>query len=315
MALDRRIHAYRSDLADISLKGQVEAERFVSGDPASIAIPVVDLRPKPDLTTGIDTQLLFGETVTVFERSNGWAWVKAAQDSYVGYLPESGLAEPNHAATHWIIQPRTFVYSESDMKRPVLFSLSIGSQISVTGEAETRGTRYLLLATGGAVVAQHAVPIAQYPSDDFVSVAARLLETPYLWGGKSAFGLDCSALVQLAMLMTGRSVPRDSDMQAKSLGVEIERGDLKRGDLVFWKGHVGIMEDDATLLHANGHTMSVARENLDAAIERIGWLYGGPTGYRRPSLSVPERLIDQKFQRLPILQPVDLGLRMFEKRF
>ena len=282
MALDRRLHAYRSDLADVSLKGQMEAERFVTGDPATVAIPVAELRAKPELNTGIDTQLLFGETVTVFERSHGWAWIKAESDAYVGYLPETALTSTANKATHWVTQPRTFVYSEPDMKRPVMFGLSMGSRICVVDEAETRGTRYVLLATGGAIVNQHVLPIDQTPSSDFVSIAAQFLETPYLWGGKSAFGLDCSALVQMSMLMAGQSVPRDSDMQASTLGVQISHEELRRGDLVFWKGHVGIMEDEATLLHANGHTMSVARENLDAAIERIGWLYGGPTGFRRP---------------------------------
>lgn len=282
MALDRRLHAFRPDLADIALKGQVDADRFVTGEPASVCVPVADLRPKPDPTAGIDTQLLFGEVVTVFERANGWAWVKAESDGYVGYLPEADLSSAAQKPTQWVIQSRSFVYREPDMKRPVLFALSMGSRLAVSGESETRGTRYLHLATGGAVFAQHCLAIDKCPETDYVNVAARLLEAPYLWGGKSAFGLDCSALVQLSMMIAGHKAPRDSDMQATGLGAPIEHADLQRGDLVFWQGHVGIMEDEKTLLHANGHTMSVARENLASAIDRIGWLYGGPTGYRRP---------------------------------
>ena len=132
------------------------------------------------------------------------------------------------------------------------------------------------------LIAAHCQPIGKPIDTDYVAVASRFLETPYLWGGRSGFGIDCSGLVQLAMMMTGRAAPRDSDMQASRLGTPIERDALQRGDLVFWKGHVGIMEDDKTLLHANGHTMTVARENLEDAIKRIGWLYDAPTGFRRP---------------------------------
>ncbi|MBC2771342.1 C40 family peptidase [Rhizobium sp. AQ_MP] len=279
--LDRRLHAFRPDLADIALEGQVEADRFVSPEPAMITVPVVALRPKPDPMVGIDTELLIGEEVRVFERRQGWAWVQAVDDAYVGYLPEEALG-PVVAPTHIVTAPRTFVYSGPDLRFPTRMALSIGSRLTVVGEAETRGTRYLLLSDGGALVARHLRPIADPPAPDYVGVAALFLETPYLWGGKSGFGIDCSGLVQLAMRLAGQKAPRDSDMQAKDLGTPIERPELKRGDLVFWKGHVAIMEDETTMIHANGNTMSVARETLEAAIERIGWLYGTPTGYRRP---------------------------------
>ncbi|WP_439614747.1 C40 family peptidase [Shinella sp.] len=279
---DRRLNAYRPDLAEEALRGSVAAERYVAGTPARIADPVAALRPRPDLAAGIDTQLLFGEDVRVLDRADDWAWVKSDFDGYVGYLPEAALVEDEQAATHIIAVPRSFAYSGPDLKTPAAFALSIGSRLTVVGESETRATRYLTLAGGQSVVAGHCLALGETAGDDYVSIAARFLETPYLWGGRSGFGLDCSALVQLAMMMTGRTAPRDSDMQAAGLGTPIERADLVRGDLVFWKGHVAIMEDDKTILHANGHTMSVAREGLDAAIERIGWLYQQPTGYRRP---------------------------------
>ncbi|WP_439626050.1 C40 family peptidase [Shinella sp.] len=279
---DRRLNAYRPDLAEEALRGTVAAERYVAGTPARIADPVAALRPRPDLAAGIDTQLLFGEDVRVLDRADGWAWVKSDFDGYVGYLPETALAEDGQAATHIIAVPRSFAYTGPDLKTPAAFVLSIGSRLTVVGESETRGTRYLTLAGGQSVVAGHCLALGETAGDDYVSIAARFLETPYLWGGRSGFGLDCSALVQLAMMMTGRTAPRDSDMQAAGLGTPIERADLTRGDLVFWKGHVAIMEDEKTILHANGHTMTVAREGLDAAIERIGWLYQQPTGYRRP---------------------------------
>lgn len=281
MTLDRRLNAYRDDLADAALEGQVEASRFTHGTPAELVVPVSALRPRPDLSAGIDTELLMGEAVTVFDRAGGWAWVKAHADGYVGYLPELAIGEDRPGATHHVIVPRTFAYPLPDLRTPPRDALSMGSRIRVIGEAETRGSRYLLTADGTAVIAGHCMPLGSFAGDDFVAIAARFLETPYLWGGRSGFGLDCSALVQLSLQMTGRNAPRDSDMQAAGLGTPITREELRRGDLVFWKGHVGIMEDEATLLHANGHTMTVARENLDAAIERIGWLYAQPTGYRR----------------------------------
>lgn len=279
---DRRLNAYRPDLAEAALRGTVAAERYVDGTPARVTAPVAALRPRPDATAGIDTELLFGETVRMLDSADGWAWVKSDFDGYVGYLPESALGEAGTDATHIVAVPRTFAYSGGDLKTPAAFALSIGSRLTAVGESETRGTRYLTLEDGQSVVAGHCLPMGQAAGDDYVSIAARFLETPYLWGGRSGFGLDCSALVQLSMMMAGRTAPRDSDMQAAGLGTPIGRVELRRGDLVFWKGHVAIMEDENTILHANGHTMSVAREGLDAAIERIGWLYQQPTGYRRP---------------------------------
>jgi cell wall-associated NlpC family hydrolase len=279
---DRRLNAYRPDLAEEALRGTVTAERYVAGTPARVAQPVAALRPRSDSNAGIDTELLFGEAVRVLDRADGWAWVKSEFDGYVGYLPVAALDTGTAAATHIVAVPRTFAYSGPDLKTPAAFALSIGSRLTTTGESEARGTRYLTLEGGQSVVAGHCLAVGETAGSDYVAIAARFLETPYLWGGRSGFGLDCSALVQLSMMMTGRTAPRDSDMQANGLGTPIERDALRRGDLVFWKGHVAIMEDEKTILHANGHTMSVAREGLEAAIERIGWLYQQPTGYRRP---------------------------------
>ena len=279
---DRRLNAYRPDLAEEALRGTVTAERYVAGTPARVIQPVAALRPRPESSAGIDTELLFGEAVRVLDRADGWAWLKSEFDGYVGYLSEADLDTGTAAATHVVAVPRTFAYSGPDLKTPAAFALSVGSRLTATGESETRGTRYLTLEGGQSVVAGHCLPLGETAGNDYVAIAARFLETPYLWGGRSGFGLDCSALVQLSMMMTGRTAPRDSDMQAAGLGTPIERDALRRGDLVFWKGHVAIMEDEKTILHANGHTMSVAREGLEAAIERIGWLYQQPTGYRRP---------------------------------
>ncbi len=279
--LDRRLHAFRPDLADERLRGTVEAERFVAGRAVSIRQPVVDLKPRPSTGAGMDTQLLMGDRALVFEQRDGWAWIQAERDGYVGYIPTSALRFGHDDATHRVSAPRTFLYGRPDLKTPVLDALSMGSGLRVTGEETVRGTIYAALAGGRFVVSQHLC-IAEEIVSDYVAIAEKLIGAPYLWGGASAFGVDCSGIITLAMRMVGREVPRDSDMQADRLGTPVERNDLQRGDLVFWKGHVGIMVDEATLLHANGHTMDVAREPLDEAIRRIGYLYGEPTICRRP---------------------------------
>ncbi|NRP72242.1 Dipeptidyl-peptidase 6 [Ensifer psoraleae] len=279
---DRRLNAYRDDLAEARLRGVVEAPRYVEGTPATVSVSVAPLRARPDVKCGTDTELLYGETARVLDVAGGWAWVKADLDGYVGYVPEDALASSEKPATHIVAVPRTFVYHGADLRLSQAFALSMGSRLTVVGDTETRGTRYFLLDGGLAVIANHCVPAGEVLAGDYVSVATRFLETPYLWGGRSGFGIDCSGLVQLAMQMVGDNAPRDSDMQASGLGEVISREELRRGDLVFWKGHVAIMEDERTLVHANGHTMTVAREGLDDAIRRIGWLYDQPTGYRRP---------------------------------
>ncbi|MEZ0002524.1 C40 family peptidase [Sinorhizobium fredii] len=280
--LDRRLNAYREDLAEERLRGLVEAKRFVEGTPATVSAPVTPLRARPDLACATGTELLYGERARVLDVADGWAWVKSDLDGYVGYVPQNAIGEPGAPATHIVSVPRTFAYRGADLRFPQAFALSMGSRLIVVGEAETRGTRYFLLDGGLAIIANHCAPAGNPIGDDYVAIATRFLETPYLWGGRSGFGIDCSGLVQLSMQMVGGNAPRDSDMQASGLGSVIDRDELRRGDLVFWKGHVAIMENETTLVHANGHTMTVAREGLEDAIRRIGWLYGEPTGYRRP---------------------------------
>lgn len=281
MSLDRRLHAFRPDLADIALQGEVDAERFVEGEAARVTRPVVALRPQPDLAKGIDTELLLGEAVRIFEERDGWCWVQAESDGYVGYLPADSVSRSAPEPTHIIVPQRSPLYPEPELRKPHVEVLSMGSRVKVVGAAEARGNHYVVLDNGMALYATHVRPIDAPGETDYVDVVAKFVETPYLWGGRSGHGIDCSGLVQLALLMAGKKAPRDTDMQAAGLGEPIEREELRRGDFVFWKGHIAVMEDPETIIHANGHTMTVARENFEAAIQRIGWLYNQPTGYRR----------------------------------
>lgn len=282
-SLDRRLHAFRPDLADERLAGQVDAARFTKGHRAQIASRFADMHPRPDAASGIDTQALHGELVTVFDEADGWSWIQCDAYQYVGYVRSDNLSAVEDAATHIVIAPRTFLYSSPDLKSPRAGFLSMGSFVAVAGAATTRGTDYLVLADGRSIIAHHVATLTALP-DDPVSIAETLLHTPYLWGGATGFGIDCSGLVSLTHRVCGLAVQRDSDMQAATYGSVVETTDythLRRGDLVFWKGHVGMMMDAERLLHANGNTMNVAIEALQEAIKRIGYLYGNPTHVRR----------------------------------
>ncbi|MEL6435732.1 MAG: NlpC/P60 family protein [Pseudomonadota bacterium] len=281
--LDRRLHAYRPDLADDRLRGQVEAASFVVAHTAHVVLPVCDVRSRPSREAGVTTQFLRNAQVAVFENRGGWAWVQAQADGYVGYVPSAAIAVgAPQPATHRVSAARTFVYSEPDLKTPATTALSMGTHLAVTDTVEARGTQYGVLADGGYVVASHLRRVTDH-ADDYVSVAEALIHTPYLWGGSSAFGVDCSGLVQLAMAMCGSSQSRDSDMQFESTGTPIDaEAGLQRGDLIFWNGHVAIVRDSDTIIHANGHSMTVAIEDRVEAIERIAYLYENPIGFKRP---------------------------------
>jgi len=272
--LDPRLHAFRPDLADARLAGEVEAARFVEGTPYRVVAAAAPIKRRPAAYAPVESEALRGETFRVFEDAGeGWAWGQLETDSYVGYVPSDALSASAPEPTHRVAALRTFVYPGPDLKFPATACLSFGSRLALAGEAETRGTPYCLLAGGeGAVVRIHLVPLDTPPENDAVAVAERFVGTPYLWGGRTSLGLDCSGLVQVALMAAGHHAPRDSDLQEAMVGeaVAADIGALQRGDLVFWPGHVGFMLDGEYLLHASGHQMAVVIEPLSDAVGRIG---------------------------------------------
>jgi cell wall-associated NlpC family hydrolase len=279
--MDKRLHAWREDLADIRLKGRLEngagQRRFVAGSPAQITVPIASLHRAPTADAMQLTQALQGETLCIFETKDGWSWVQLDGDSYVGYVRSAALSPVIHGLTHRVAVPATLLFAEPNLKSQPAVPLTLMSGLAVTGEENG----FLRLATGGHVFAAHACALGE-SAPDWVSVAEQFMSSPYLWGGKSVQGLDCSGLVQLALAAGGIAAPRDSDMQEESVGELLPSGAaLRRGDLVFWDGHVGIMRDAATLLHANGHHLMVVSEPLQEAVSRIAAKGSRITAIRR----------------------------------
>ncbi|MFO1133313.1 MAG: NlpC/P60 family protein [Hyphomicrobiales bacterium] len=277
--LDPRLHAYRPDLADAALVGKVDAEHFVEPQIVQVTEPVVTLHKAPRFDAMQLTQALFGEQVKFFEEEEGWAWVQLVKDGYVGYVNSNALSRQVVEPTHRVAVPTTFMYPDANLKTLPAIPLTLNAQVTVVAE----NGAYSQLSNGRFVFTAH-LKRSDDVEVDFVAVAEMFRHVPYFWGGKSVQGLDCSGLVQLSLEACGRTAPRDSDMQEQTLGGRLMVNDLdglKRGDLVFWNGHVGIMTDDKTLLHANGHHMMVVAEPLKQAVDRIAARYGQLTSIRR----------------------------------
>lgn len=280
--LDRRLNAYRADLAAVALKGQVEAARFVEGEPRQVVKPVAPLRASPRFDARLDTEALYGETVRMFDEQEGWSWVQIDRDGYMGYVPSEALGLVSDG-THKVTTLHTHGYPAPDKKVPPSMLFTLNAELTVTGTAHGE-TGFIQIASGAFVFEKHIAPI-EYTEPDFVAVAERFVGTPYLWGGRTSLGIDCSGLIQLSLQSAGRHALRDSDMQESTLGTALpDPGDhtaLKRGDLVFWKGHLGVMVDGENLLHANGYYMQTVIEPLSAAVERIAGIHGPVTVIKR----------------------------------
>jgi cell wall-associated NlpC family hydrolase len=265
---DPRLTPARPEVAAKYLEGKVKAKRFVTGEEFEIADAIAPLRCAPSPEAELSTQALKGERAMIYDRNGeGWAWGQLSGDGYVGWLPDRSLAKPAAKATHKITALRTFAFPGASIKLPPVETLVMGAVVTVLREegsfAITREGWYLPRSHVGSLASR---------ATDFVAVAEQFVGTPYLWGGKSSFGIDCSGLVQIALNAAGIGCPRDSDLQELGLGRALEQAEakrLKRGDLMFWKGHVAIVRDASTIVHANAHHMVTVIEKTHDAVAHI----------------------------------------------
>jgi cell wall-associated NlpC family hydrolase len=265
---DPRLTPARPEVAAKYLEGKVVAARFVTGESFVVTDTIAPLRTAPRADAMLQTQALLGERVTIYDRpGEGWAWGQLDSDGYVGWLPEAALGKPDGTPTHKVAVTRTFAFPGPSIKLPPHDALPFGATATVV---RTEGS-FAVTTAGVFLPTQHLAPI-NHRSSDMVAVAEMFLGTPYLWGGKTSLGIDCSGLVQVALTACGIGAPRDSDMQEAGLGASVpvtQLHQLKRGDLIFWKGHVAIVRDATTIIHANAHHMATAIEPTCNAVGRI----------------------------------------------
>lgn len=257
---DRRLTPFSGRVALAAWRGRVDAAEYVEGTAACITAGVTDLCPTPDALR--DRQLVFGARVTCIDQRDGWTFVQAA-DEYCGWVQTTTLGEAVDA-THVVCTPATHVYRHPSIKQGEGARLTLGSRLAVLDHDD----QFARIAQGW-VPKTHVRAVGDIGNDP-AAEAEKLLGTPYLWGGNSRDGIDCSGLVQVALAMCGVAAPADSDLQRAAFGAFLPADDpIRRGDLFFWQGHIAMALDGETLIHANGHSMNVARENIQTCLARI----------------------------------------------
>jgi cell wall-associated NlpC family hydrolase len=276
MSYDVRVTPLRDGIASQALEGLVKAEVYLEPKPRACVAPATAIRRAPDAASEQMDQLLFGETFDVIEEEGAFVWGQSHRDGYVGFVEATALAAPGPEPTHRVAALRTYAFAENSIKSRAGGPYSLGALVTV----EVDEGRLCKVAGAGWMAAAHLAPVGEFETDA-AAVAERYLGAPYLWGGRESLGLDCSGLVQQALFACGVACPRDADQQ-EALGRVIGRAEFGRGDLVFWRGHVAMGLDADRIVHANGHHMMVANEDLDAAIARIAAAGDGePTSFRR----------------------------------
>ncbi len=265
-------------MAAAFLQGRVEAERFAQGEIHQVIDAAAALRERPEPGARLESELLLGETFTIYDISDGYAWGQSGLDSYVGYVATSALIAPLIPPTHRVKALRTYMFAKPDLKSAPLALVSLNSKVAI----ERHEAGFAKAARFGWIYEGHLAPIDS-AAHDWVAVAEQFVGAPYLWGGKQSLGLDCSGLVQTALEAAGIAAPRDADLQENALGrqLPLDFSALARGDLIFWNGHVGLMLDGERLLHANAFHMATHIEKLSEAMTRIGAIVGPVRTIRR----------------------------------
>jgi len=264
MGGEPRMTAARADIAHSSLEGKIKATRFAEGEIRQLFAHSAPIRNTPRHDGTQISELLFGEGFLVLDENEGWAWGQSIQDGYVGYIPAHDLINPLNAPTHWVINP-THLYRRDDIKSAPITALPSGGLVLT--EPHDKAAKFLKMPERGFIPTSHLLTVQD--TGNYIDMAISFLDVPYLWGGRSHRGIDCSGLIQVALQAAGLNLPRDTDLQQISLSAQPDDGGYSEGDILFFPGHVGIMVDDGNLLHANAHHMMTVVEPLDDVIARL----------------------------------------------
>ncbi len=269
MIFDKRIIPIRNDVASSEYKGFLTKRKFVKGKTYYVKKNFSNLFSRDK--KNIISQLLYGEAVTVYEVKNGYAWLQSLRDDYVGYTEACNLQTKKINPTHKIIALCSIIYKTPNIKSIPITELSFNSLVEITGEIKNKNF-YKIKNLGWCH--QKDLTNLKVENLDRVELAKKFLNTPYLWGGRNSMGIDCSGLIQNIFQINNRYFPRDSDMQEEFITTEIKEKNLKKGDLIFWKGHVAMMIDNRNIIHANAFHMRTEIEPLRTAKARIKKNYG-----------------------------------------